>query len=148
MGHLMRTNSKWNTITTHFGCNYWCLYHAISIERPQIWKPSNHMIQHYRQTQLKRTCFYQLTSQSVLSVWYTYWYSHWTKRHSLTTFPSVAEQYVQIMYHILITMSSSLCHPLHPPSSTQQSFGCFIIHISWYICMLVCPSYLYTLNFH
>jgi Trk-type K+ transport system membrane component len=30
MGHLVRTNSNWNTITTHFGCIYGCLYHAIS----------------------------------------------------------------------------------------------------------------------
>ena len=38
MGHLVKTNSKWNTITSHFGCSCGCLYHAISITDLETFK--------------------------------------------------------------------------------------------------------------
>ena len=136
MGHLVRTNSKWNTITTHFCCNYGCLYHTIRIERQQIWKLSNHMIEHYPQTQLKRTT---LPSQSVLYV------------HKLI-FALNEEAFIN---HFL-KCSRTVCANNAPPSDNYVTI--FITHpphinstIIWlfqYTYQPVCHNYFHTLNFH
>ena len=123
MGHLVRTNTEWNTITTHFCCNYGCLYNTRSIDRQQIWKLWNHMIEHYPQTQLKRTT---LPSQSVL-------YVH------ILIFALNEEAFINHFLKCSRTVCANNAPPsdhyvtifiTHPFTSTQHSFGCFNIPTS------------------